>query len=41
VLIAGKGHEEVQIIGDEELPFSDLEEVEQALEEHVGAGKSG
>jgi UDP-N-acetylmuramoyl-L-alanyl-D-glutamate--2,6-diaminopimelate ligase len=41
VLIAGKGHEEVQIIGDEQLPFSDLEEVERALEEHVGAGKSG
>jgi UDP-N-acetylmuramoyl-L-alanyl-D-glutamate--2,6-diaminopimelate ligase len=41
VLIAGKGHEEVQIIGDEQLPFSDLEEVERALEEHIGAGKSG
>jgi UDP-N-acetylmuramoyl-L-alanyl-D-glutamate--2,6-diaminopimelate ligase len=41
VLIAGKGHEEVQIIGDEQLPFSDREEVERALEEHVGAGKSG
>lgn len=41
VLIAGKGHEDVQIIGDERLPFSDRQEVERALEEHVGAGKSG
>lgn len=31
VLIAGKGHEEVQIIGDERLPFSDTEEVERVL----------
>jgi UDP-N-acetylmuramoyl-L-alanyl-D-glutamate--2,6-diaminopimelate ligase len=41
VLIAGKGHEEVQIIGEEQLPFSDRDEVERALEELVGAGKSG
>jgi UDP-N-acetylmuramoyl-L-alanyl-D-glutamate--2,6-diaminopimelate ligase len=31
VLIAGKGHEEVQIIGNERLPFSDTEEVERVL----------
>lgn len=31
VLIAGKGHEPYQIIGEEKLPFSDAEEVQQAL----------
>ncbi|MEM9335667.1 MAG: UDP-N-acetylmuramoyl-L-alanyl-D-glutamate--2,6-diaminopimelate ligase, partial [Pseudomonadota bacterium] len=30
VLIAGKGHERVQLIGDERLPFSDVE-VAQAI----------
>jgi len=40
VLIAGKGHEEYQIIGDQRIPFSDREEILQALEEHHGAGKN-
>jgi UDP-N-acetylmuramoyl-L-alanyl-D-glutamate--2,6-diaminopimelate ligase len=31
VLVAGKGHEEVQIVADEQLPFSDAHEVERAL----------
>ena len=31
VLIAGKGHEEVQIVGDQRLPFNDGKEVEKAL----------
>lgn len=31
VLVAGKGHEEVQIIGDQRLPFNDGKEVEKAL----------
>ena len=31
VLIAGKGHEDYQIIGREKLPFSDAEEARRAL----------
>ncbi len=41
VLVAGKGHEEVQIVGDQELPFSDREEVVRALEGRFGAGPGG
>lgn len=33
VLIAGKGHEDYQIVGTEKIPFSDLEIAEQALRE--------
>lgn len=32
LVIAGKGHEEGQIIGDKVLPFNDLEEAEKAIE---------
>lgn len=33
VLIAGKGHESIQIVGDQELPFSDVEIAKAALEQ--------
>ncbi|HEV7671666.1 MAG TPA: UDP-N-acetylmuramoyl-L-alanyl-D-glutamate--2,6-diaminopimelate ligase [Thermoanaerobaculia bacterium] len=36
VLIAGKGHERDQTIGDRRLPFSDYEEIERALTERFG-----
>jgi len=38
LLIAGKGHEAFQIVGDKRSSFSDREEVERALEEKVGTG---
>ena len=31
VLIAGKGHESYQLVGDQRLPFSDAGEVQQVL----------
>jgi UDP-N-acetylmuramoyl-L-alanyl-D-glutamate--2,6-diaminopimelate ligase len=40
VLVTGKGHEEVQQIGGQIIPFSDREEVAAALEERFGATTS-
>lgn len=36
VLIAGKGHEDYQLIGDKKYPFNDVEEVKQQLEACAG-----
>ena len=36
VLIAGKGHEKVQIVGSEKRPFVDAVEAAKAIEEHFG-----
>jgi UDP-N-acetylmuramoyl-L-alanyl-D-glutamate--2,6-diaminopimelate ligase len=41
VLVAGKGHEREQIIGDQRLPFSDIEEIGRALEERFGSAVRG
>jgi UDP-N-acetylmuramoyl-L-alanyl-D-glutamate--2,6-diaminopimelate ligase len=37
VVIAGKGHEDYQIIGRERLPFSDTDEALRALRDRRGA----
>ncbi|RVU44269.1 UDP-N-acetylmuramoyl-L-alanyl-D-glutamate--2,6-diaminopimelate ligase [Rubrivivax rivuli] len=38
VLLAGKGHEDYQIVGAEHLPYSDLAEAEAALRARVAVG---
>ncbi len=38
VLIAGKGHEDYQLIGQHKQPFSDVAEVEQQL--YIKAGQA-
>ncbi len=41
MVITGKGHEEVQEIGGQKLPFSDRAEVEKALAERFGTPAPG
>ncbi len=41
VLVAGKGHEATQVVGEERLPFSDRDELARALEGRYGAGDLG
>ena len=40
ILIAGKGHEKVQIVGSQRLPFVDREEAAEALEERFGSASN-
>jgi UDP-N-acetylmuramoyl-L-alanyl-D-glutamate--2,6-diaminopimelate ligase len=40
VLIAGKGHETGQIVGDEQLPFDDVQVAQELWQEISGAGIS-
>ena len=41
VLVAGKGHEEYQLVGDEHLPFSDVQEVDRALSNYQKRKRGG
>ena len=41
VLVAGKGHENEQIVGNQRLPFSDREELERAIVEQRGGEGRG
>ncbi len=41
VLVAGKGHENEQIVGNQRIPFSDRNELEQAITERLGSEVRG
>ncbi|MEO7793127.1 MAG: UDP-N-acetylmuramoyl-L-alanyl-D-glutamate--2,6-diaminopimelate ligase [Thermoanaerobaculia bacterium] len=41
ILVAGKGHENEQIVGNQRLPFSDRNELERAIAEQRGGGGRG
>ncbi len=39
VLVAGRGHESVQLVGDQRIPFSDRDELAAALTSALGVGR--
>ena len=39
VLVAGKGHETTQTLGDQVMPFDDREVAREALQSRSGAGR--
>jgi UDP-N-acetylmuramoyl-L-alanyl-D-glutamate--2,6-diaminopimelate ligase len=41
VLVAGKGHEHYQILGDQVIPFNDIEIIQELLERQTGTGQIG
>jgi UDP-N-acetylmuramoyl-L-alanyl-D-glutamate--2,6-diaminopimelate ligase len=41
LLIAGKGHERVQLVGDRRLPFVDADEAARAIDDVIGAAGEG
>ena len=41
ILVAGKGHEDYQIIGSRRIPFDDTREIKMAIEEREGVRAAG
>ena len=41
VLVAGKGHEREQLVGNQRIPFVDRDELEQAIQERIGSEVRG
>ncbi|MBI3399356.1 MAG: UDP-N-acetylmuramoyl-L-alanyl-D-glutamate--2,6-diaminopimelate ligase [Deltaproteobacteria bacterium] len=41
ILVAGKGHEDYQIIGDHKIPFDDMQEIKKAMEERYAIKAAG
>ena len=41
ILVAGKGHEDYQIVGSRRIPFDDTREIKMAIEEREGVRAAG